>query len=140
MFKRVSKQVNKKAKKEELGALEEIGPIIDTDSEESSDSENEDLSSSEITKSGKGTGNSDQKQGRKKNVEEEDEVTSDASSSGQGQVEESSMTVKDALKSPMLEGECVICPGKVMKNPHMEKVHLESAVCSLLFHEYYYLM
>jgi hypothetical protein len=140
MFKRVSKQVNKKAKQEELGALEEIGPIIDSDSEESSNSENEDLSSPEITKSGKGTGKSNRKPSRKKNVEDEDEVTSDASSSVQEQVEESSMTVKDALKSPMLESECVICPGKVMKNPHMEKVHLESAVCLPLFHEYYYLM
>lgn len=130
MFKRVTKQVRKKAKEEKSGITEELGAFSASDSDESSESANENvLSTSKTIKSGQKLNKTSRKQSRRDKVETdegEDEASSEAYSSTQEQAE-GVMTVKEALKSSLFENQCVICPGKVLKNPHMEKIHLESA-------------
>ncbi|TFK75172.1 hypothetical protein BDN72DRAFT_561700 [Pluteus cervinus] len=125
MFKRVQKRQKKKEEEEELGLDEEMKEIMglqDTDSEESSsDSGNE----------------GEEAQEDRQDEEDEEALPNFAEEGGESDegedFETDSITVPEAVKDPVYVVSvqpavraCIICPGKVLKDEKMVKVHLSS--------------
>lgn len=142
MFKRIEKRIRKKEKEEELGldadTKETLG-IHDTDSDESASS-----SSSEEERDDEGASGAEEDEeaesGDMDEAEDEEEEEAESSSGD----DEPHMSVSEALQDPLyvIEDEhntqgCIVCPGKLLKNPVMIDVHLKSGVCihfNLLLH------
>ena len=134
MFKRVEKRIRKKEKEEELGIDEDMKEMLgmhDTDSEESDSSSSEDEG---VDVAGVFDGDSNGS-GAEEDAEEDDEEDEDAEDSGEEQDENTPMTISEVLQDPLFtiqeEPEiktCIICPGKLLKNPIMIDVHLNSVV------------
>ena len=143
MFKRVEKRIRKKEKEEELGLDEDmkemLGMHADTDSDESS-SDSEDNSENEgrgpVEQGDEGEGDDGSEDEEEEHDEEaQDEEESGLESDSEEEDEEPPMSVSEALQDPLylvsLEPEvkaCVVCPGKLLKNPTMIEVHLKSGV------------
>lgn len=116
MFKRVTKRVKRREEAEKLGVKDDL---MDTDSDESESEEESDGSQDKQQTVGK----------KRKRVEEEEEEGIDTED--EEDIEGlSTMTVKEALQSPLEASSCILCPGKQMKNSHMEQIHLQSGVGS----------
>jgi len=124
MFKRVEKRRRKKEEEEELGLDDDMKDVLgmqDTDSDESdSDSDSESLSDAGAEIGDEAAQRSD---GDDEDVEE--------------RVVNIKLSVGDALEDPVhlvsLELDtkgCIVCPGKVLKNPKMIEVHKASGVCT----------
>ena len=143
MFKRIEKRIRKKEKEEELGLDEDTKEMLgmnDTDSDESdssSDSDSDGGSEDEglHAMGGAQLGGSDEEDGEEGGEEEGSEPASDEEDEDED--EEPPMSVSEALQNPLylvsLEPEvkaCVVCPGKLLKNPTMIDVHLKSGVSS----------
>ncbi|CAG7849491.1 SubName: Full=Uncharacterized protein {ECO:0000313/EMBL:CCA74004.1} [Serendipita indica DSM 11827] len=139
MFKRVVKRQKKRQEDEENGITEEVKEMMGWQDSDESSSESDQSEKTEASSSDSEDEHPTKK--RKRKDEDEDESSdedserghsSPASESGDDQVEVndeeiSRMTVREALKNSIEEQNCVICPGKLLKNIHMEKTHLESA-------------
>lgn len=123
MFKRVEKRLRKKEDEEALGLDEDMKEVLgmqDTDSDESeSDSESE----------------SDfQKEDAAEEAEAREGIDRDGGDNEGGNPE---ISVEDALKDTIylisMEPDamaCIVCPGKLLKNPIMIGVHKASNVCT----------
>jgi hypothetical protein len=122
MFKRVEKRRQKKEDADKLELDERWQEVLgfhDTDSEESASEE----SNSEWNDDAEGSDTG----GRV--VDSEDE-----------EGEDQEMTVSQALIDPLYVASslqpdvkaCIVCPGKVLKGPKMEELHLASNACMLL--------
>ncbi|KAG8812187.1 hypothetical protein FRC19_003328 [Serendipita sp. 401] len=140
MYKRVTKRERKKRDEEKRGITAEMKELIgmgDTDSDESSESSESEQETEHTIPSGPHSR-------KRKRYEDEDDNSEDGSSvlekenDGMASLEStdeqdgddgplSGLSVKEALKLPVQDGNCVICPGKVFKNPFMENTHIESA-------------
>ncbi|KAI0749437.1 hypothetical protein C8Q80DRAFT_1162032 [Daedaleopsis nitida] len=144
MFKRIEKKIRKKEKEEELGLDEDmkemLGMNADTDSDESdssSDSENDEndeegmgLDASDGEEESD-AGAEDDEEGDEHEGDEEQVLESEPESDDED--EEPPMSVSEALQNPLyvvsLEPEvraCIVCPGKLLKNPVMIDVHMKS--------------
>lgn len=161
MFKRVEKRIRKKERDEELGLdgeMKEALGINDLNSDdESSDSDNsDDGSSDEDGDSDAGADlkedGSDAEEGSEVDededagemeldVDELEGLEEDASDADESEDEgEPPMSVSEALQNPLYivsldpeVRECIVCPGKLIKNAVMGEVHIKSNVRLLLF-------
>ncbi|KAI0833315.1 hypothetical protein BC628DRAFT_1414134 [Trametes gibbosa] len=152
MFKRVAKRIRKQEREEELGLDSEMKEVlgmnnIDSD-DDSSDSDAGESSGDgrPSKKARKDISDEDSDEESDEDESEEDEELDDGEDDG-GLVEEEDedeeedeeedgeppMSVSEALQSPLyivsLEPEmkaCIVCPGKLIKNPIMGDVHLKS--------------
>lgn len=140
MFKRIEKRIRKKEKEEELGLDEDTKEMLgmnDTDSDESSSSED---SSDEEGK--------EIRDDMDENASDEDDVsemeegveehTSESDPDSDDVDEEPPMSLSEALQNPIYlvcelpeVKACVVCPGKLLKNPVMIDIHLKSNVSAL---------
>ncbi|TBU43761.1 hypothetical protein BD309DRAFT_1009562 [Dichomitus squalens] len=136
MFKRVERRILKKEKEEELGLDEETKEMLglnaaDTDSDESESSSDEGSEEEDFIGAGDGEDASD----TEADVMDQDEEPSDLGEDEEDEDEDDgvSMTVSESLQNPLwhvsLEPEvkaCAVCPGKILKNPVMVDVHINS--------------
>jgi hypothetical protein len=138
MFKRVEKRRRKKEEEEELGLDEEMKDVLgihNTDSDESesdTDTESEGESESE-------TGGGENVIGVKRKLESDAEDDEESEGEGSGKNDPSSkpppISVQRALLDPLYNPSpdpniryCVVCPGKLLKNDRMARVHKNSKV------------
>jgi hypothetical protein len=121
MFKRVVKRVKRMEKEAELGITEEMKEIIglqDTDSDESQSDSDEDATIP-VNLS------------RKRKRDEDGDSTAEAENENEPEEDLLAVvSVRDALKAPIRDTNCIVCPGKIIKHSKMEQVHLDSAVQS----------
>ncbi|KIM27546.1 hypothetical protein M408DRAFT_24477 [Serendipita vermifera MAFF 305830] len=122
MFKRVAKRAKRREEAEKSGAINDQLGIQDTDSDES-DSDQESKQSSD---EGPVKHQPLSKKRKRAELEEQTSDEDEESDAEEDLAALSSMTVKEALKSPLEDSSCILCPGKQMKNPHMEQIHLQS--------------
>ena len=145
MFKRVAKRIRKKEKEEELGIDEEMKEMLgmhDTDSDESdssadSDEESEGEQSEGETGAHAAIAGEDEEDGEDGEDSEDGEVE-DEEEGVSSDEDVAPMTLSEALQDPLhiLEEEpevkgCIVCPGKLLKNPVMIDVHIKSGVSIL---------
>lgn len=136
MFKRVQKRQRKQEKEEELGLDSEMKEILglqDTDSEES-DSGSDDGSDNSDSEVEGGNARIEATQDDEE-LEEEDLMESAEGSEDEDGIPPMSVTeaVSDPLYLVSMDPEvhaCILCPGKLLKNPRMSDVHKSSKVSS----------
>ncbi|THG97338.1 hypothetical protein EW026_g4635 [Hermanssonia centrifuga] len=130
MFKRVEKRRRKQEEEEELGLdgdMKEVLGLQDTDSEESDSSDDEDPSGSEEEA---GANDAD-------DVSDKEEMSDGGLQSVEEDEEEEDklppMSVTEAVRDPLYivsldpeVRECILCPGKLLKNPTMSEAHKSS--------------
>lgn len=138
MFKRVEKRIRKKEKEEELGLdgdMKEMLGMHDTDSDESESSsdEDQDVAENEDDSEMEEDEEEGDEGGEEDASEDEDEDEDEGASASEE--DEAPLTLSEALKDPLytIEEEpevkgCIVCPGKLLKNPVMIDVHLQSGV------------
>ena len=140
MFKRVEKRIRKKEKEEELGLdgdMKEMLGMHDTDSDESESSSDEDQ---DVAENDEGSEVEEDEEegdegGEEDASEDEDEDEDEDEGASASEEDEAPLTLSEALKDPLylIEEEpevkgCIVCPGKLLKNPVMIDVHLQSGV------------
>lgn len=140
MFKRVQKRQRKQEEEEELGLDSEMKEVLglhDTDSEESDSSSDDESSGSEGKAEGEEGATS---------AEGHEGGMSDVESDGRTEATEEEdgfplMSVTEAVSDPLylvsMDPEvraCILCTGKLLKNPRMADVHKSSKVSTLYFH------
>lgn len=139
MFKRVEKRIRKKQKEEELGLdgeMKEMLGMNDTDSDESSSgSESGSEVEEEEPRLRPDDDASDEEEDDEEDEGEGEEDEESEPGSADEEDEEPPMSISEALKNPVylvsLEPEikaCIVCPGKLLKNPVMIDVHIKSGV------------
>lgn len=157
MFKRIERKLKKKQEEEELGIDEDMKEVLgihDTDSDESnsdseasgSSDEDEDEGGGEdeepdldtLLKKRKRLGSAseeeeeselDDAEGEDQAMEDDDQQSEDADEN------DLQISVEEALRDPLyivsiqpdIRG-CILCPGKLLKNPKMAEVHRDSQV------------
>ena len=141
MFKRVEKRIRKKEKEEELGLdgdMKEMLGMHDTDSDESESSSDEDQDVAENDEGSEvGEDEEEGDEGGEEDASEDEDEDEDEGASV-SEEDEAPLTLSEALKDPLylIEEEpevkgCIVCPGKLLKNPVMIDVHLQSGVSLL---------
>jgi len=128
MFKRVTKRVKRREDAEKLGVTDEMREAMGMEDTDSDESDSDEEGSSDDNQSKQVIAGSKRK--RDDDDDEEDEGSEDEEEAIEEEETDvlSSMTVKEALKSPLEDTSCILCPGKAIKNAQMEQVHLQSAV------------
>jgi hypothetical protein len=143
MFKRVEKRRRKKEEEEELGLDEEMKDVLGIQNTDSDESESDSDSDSESDGESEGeTGGGENVVGMKRKLEESD-VEDDEESEEEGEVSGKNdpsskpppISVQRALLDPLYNPSpdpniryCVVCPGKLLKNDRMARVHKNSKV------------
>ncbi|KAJ7261723.1 hypothetical protein B0H12DRAFT_1217660 [Mycena haematopus] len=131
MFKRVDKRRRKQEEEKELGLDDDAREVLglnDTDSDESDSDSDESESEADGAEEGADSEGADSE-----GAEEADE---DEDSSDEEDREEPPISVEEALQDPVyvvsLEPDvkaCIACPGKLLKNAEILKLHRASKAC-----------
>jgi hypothetical protein len=143
MFKRVERRLKRREREDELGLDEDMKEVLglnDTDSDESeSDSDLDshgdipDADSDEDEVEMDSDGGNDEEDGSDNEVDQ------------QQSEERALITIAEALSNPIFLvsldptiNECIVCPGKQLKNPKMIEAHTSSKACmiSLVLYSY----
>jgi hypothetical protein len=143
MFKRVQKRQRKQKKEEELGLDSEMKEVLglqDTDSEESNSSSDDssNASRSDSDEQDAMDAGSDTDVGAD---DDEENVLESGEEGSESDDEIPPMSVTEAVTDPLylvsMDPDiraCILCPGKLLKNPRMSDIHKASKVSALYLH------